>query len=249
MATVDDARMARSWWLVGVAFALSGCLQLETTVTIAGDGSGTQDLKLAMPEATLTEARRAAGVNQTAAADPLALFTKTSVEKELADAGLELVSHEAALQDSVRTVTLQAKFASPAALRRSPLTGSTAEWAFAPGPVAGTVEVTLWPQGRQAWTEARAKAEAMQTAGDPVAADFFARRRAQLAGLDVTVRFRLPGKVLRLTRNLEQTGECEVTARIAAAQIQTPEDLVRRLAPRFQVVFDASGCPAFPLDR
>ena len=26
-------------------------------------------------------------------------------------------------------------------------------------------------------------------------------------------------------------------------------DLVRWLAPRFQVVFDASGCPAFPIDR
>ena len=34
----------------------------------------------------------------------------------------------------------------------------------------------------------------------------------------------------------------EVTARIRAEDIKTPEDLVRRLAPRFEVIFDASGC-------
>ena len=44
------------------------------------------------------------------------------------------------------------------------------------------------------------------------------------------------------TRNLERTGEREVTATITAEQIQTPEDLVRRLAPRFEVIFDATGC-------
>ena len=77
---------------------------------------------------------------------------------------------------------------------------------------------------------------------DPIAADFFRKRQAQLAGLDVCVRFRVPGDVLVWTRNLEKTGDREVTARITADQIRTPEDLVRRLAPRFEVVFDATGC-------
>jgi len=81
-----------------------------------------------------------------------------------------------------------------------------------------------------------------------VASDYFARRKAQLAGLDVTLRFRLPGKVIEYTRNLELTGEREVTAHVTAEQLRTPEDLVRRLAPRFEVVFDSSACK-FPVDR
>lgn len=245
--------MGRSRWIVGagalVLLALPGCLQLEETITIAADGSGTQDLVMTMPEATLAEARRAADVNQTAVADPQALFARATVEKELVAAGLELARYESKSKDGTRSVDLQAKFASPAVLRQSPLTGSMAEWQFTPGPMAGTVEMTLYPQGRKAWTEARAKAAEMKDGVEAVAADFFSRRREQLAGLDVTIRFRFPGKVLRLTRNLDQTGDCEVTARITAGQIRTPEDLVRRLAPRFQVVFDASGCPTFPIDR
>ena len=34
----------------------------------------------------------------------------------------------------------------------------------------------------------------------------------------------------------------EVVARVTAEQIKTPQDLVRRLAPRFEVIFDASAC-------
>jgi hypothetical protein len=228
---------------------LAGCLQLAETIAIGPDGSGTQQVVMTMPERTLVEARRAAAVNQTAAADPQALFVRDTVQKELTAAGLELVSHETKSLDGARRVALLAKFASPQQLRASPLSGTTATWEFAPGPAPGTVEVTLYPQGKAAWTEARAKAEAMKNEVDAVAADFFDKRKAQLAGLDVTLRFKLPGKVLRLTRNLDQTADDEVTARITADRIRTAEDLVRWLAPRFQVVFDASGCPAFPIDR
>lgn len=241
--------MGRARWIVGCALALSGCLQVEETITFGADGAGSQHLVMTMPEATLADARRAAAVNQTAAADPLALFQRATVEKELTEAGLKLVSHSTKAEGVARKVDLEVAFASPAQLRKSPLIGSMAEWQFAPGPAPGTIELTLYPQGRQAWVEARAKAEAMKEAVDAVATEFFERRREKLAGLDVTLRLRVPGKVLRLTRNLEQTGEDEVTARITQDQIKTPEDLVRRLAPRFQVVFDASGCPAFPIDR
>ena len=55
-------------------------------------------------------------------------------------------------------------------------------------------------------------------------------------------------KVIEFTRNLELTGEQEVTAHITAEQIQNPEDLVRRLAPRFEVIFDSSAIQ-FPVDR
>jgi hypothetical protein len=249
MATADRILMVRSCWLL-CSLGLAGCLQLEQTVTLGADGAGTQELTLTLPASTFAELKRAAAANQGGvAADPQALFTAATVRQELAGAGLELSAHDVQERDGARTVKLQARFASPEVLRKSPLAGSAAEWTFAPGPSPGTVEVTLWPQGRQAWIDARAKADAMRTAKDAVAGEFFERRRAQLEGLDVTLRLCLPGKVLRCTRNLDVTGECEVTARITAAQIRTPEDLVRRLAPRFQVVFDAGGCPGFPQDR
>jgi hypothetical protein len=77
---------------------------------------------------------------------------------------------------------------------------------------------------------------------DAVAAAFFRKKREELTGLDLTLRFQLPGDVLLWTANMEKTGDREVTARITAEQIKTPQDLVRRLAPRFEVVFDAKGC-------
>jgi hypothetical protein len=227
--------------------ALSGCLELEQTITIGADGSGGQEIRLSMTEAALTEIKRAAAAAQTdLAANPLLLFDRTAVERELRQAGLELVKHDVETGKGPgkghRAVTLATKFASIDALRRSPLCGAAAEWDFTAGPVPGTVQATLYPQGRQAWLDARAKADRLRNSVDAVAADFFRKRQQQLDGLDICIRFRLPGDVLRHTRNLEQTGPREVTARVTAAQIQTPEDLVRRLAPRFEVVFDAAGC-------
>lgn len=231
------------------ALLLSGCLEVEETVTFAKDGSGSQALTMTAPEATLNAVRMAASVNQTnASSDPTALFAKEKVEAELTAAGLVLARHETTEIGSSRKVDMQADFSAPSQLRQSPLIGSMAEWQFGKGPVPDTIEVTLFPQGKKAWEEARAKAEAMKEKLDPVASEFFARRKEQLTGLDVTFRLRLPGKVLRYTANLEQTGECEVTAKITAEQIKTPEDLVRRLAPRFQAVFDARECAAFPID-
>jgi hypothetical protein len=249
MATADPGSMGRFALASAFALLLSGCLEVEQTVTFEKDGSGSQTLVMTAPEATLSAVRMAATVNQTnASSDPTALFTKEKVETELAAAGLVLARHETSEVGSARKVDMQADFSAPSQLRQSPLIGSLAEWQFAKGPVPDTFEVTLFPQGKKAWEEARAKAEAMKDKVDAVASDFFARRKQQLEGLDVTFRLRLPGKVLRYTANLEQTGECEVTAKITAEQIKTPEDLVRRLAPRFQAVFDARECKTFPID-
>ena len=124
----------------------------------------------------------------------------------------------------------------------TPLSGSRAEWTLTAGPKAGTVKLTLYPQGKAAWTEARARAEAMQPGEDPIAEAYFRKKQAELSGLDLVVRFQLPGDVLVYTANMDKTGDREVTARIAAEQIKTPQDLVRRLAPRFEVVFDGAGC-------
>ena len=222
---------------------LAGCLEMEQTITIAKDGSGTQEVLLTVPTKTMAEIRRAATVNLTGTkVDPAALFTEEKVEKELVAAGLELVTHQTELLGAARKVSLVARFGSRAALERSPLAGSSAEWEFAPGPAKGTIEMTLYPQGKLAWGQARIKAAQMSGTVDQVLSDFFDKRRGQLDGLDLMLRFRLPGKVLRYTRNMEQTGENEVMARVTSEQIRTPRDLVRRLAPRFQVVFASQGC-------
>ena len=94
------------------------------------------------------------------------------------------------------------------------------------GPKEGTAKLTLYPQGKAAWIEARAKAEEMVGKVEPVAADYFRKSQEKLTGLDVKITFKLPGEVLIWT----------------AEQIQTPQDLVRRLAPRFEVIFASAGC-------
>jgi hypothetical protein len=230
-------------WLLVLPCLFTGCLELEHTVTLAAAGSGRQSVRLAMRQTTLQDLERTAAAAQTGGAiDPKAVFDKALVERELAAAGLTLGRHVATNDGGRRTVELEASFPTFAALQQSPLCGSAASWELTAGPKAGTAKLTLYPQGQAAWQEARQKAEAMGAALDPIAAEFFRRKQEQLAGLDVTVRFQLPGDVLVWTANMAKTGDREVTARITAEQIKTPSDLVRRLAPRFEVIFDATGC-------
>ena len=49
---------------------------------------------------------------------------------------------------------------------------------------------------------------------DTLSEQFFAKQQQALTGLDVIVRLKVPGKVLVWTRNMQKTGEQEVTARI-----------------------------------
>lgn len=245
MATADQPGMRafRPWPLFLLLFVLAGCLEMEQTVTIAADGSGVQQMKMAMRESTLNEMVRASAAAQLGSApNPKAVFDKELVGRELQAAGLELKSHTSKLDGGRRSVELSAAFANFAGLQKSPLGGSAAEWVLGPGPKEGTAKLTLYPQGKAAWTEARAKAESMTKELDAVAADFFRKKQEALGGLDLTLRFQVPGDVLVWTANMEKTGDREVTARITAEQIKTPQDLVRRLAPRFEVIFDATGC-------
>lgn len=227
---------------------LPGCLELDQTIALAGDGSGTQRVRMVLPLSTVASIRAAGAAAQTGAAtDPLALFAKEQVTVELQAAGLQLVEHKPSERADVREVELSASFPSLDALRRSPLSGSAAEWKAEAGPAPGTVKLTLYPQGRAAWEEARRRAETMAETPDPIAAQFLANRRRQLAGLDLALRLELPGRVLRWTRNLQKTGDCCVEARVRQEDLATPQDLVRRLAPRFEVVFvDPKG--TFPID-
>lgn len=221
---------------------LAGCLEMDQTITLAADGSGTQKVKMVVRDATLAEVGRVGAAVGAASEATKALFDRELVRRELEAAGMTLDAHATEQKDRKRSVDLTASFKDFAALQASPLAGTRAEWALAAGPKPGTVKLTLYPQGKAAWTAAREKAEAMQTEDDPIATAFFRKKQAELGGLDLVVRFQLPGDVLVYTANMEKTGDREVTARIAAEQIKTPQDLVRRLAPRFEVVFDGKGC-------
>lgn len=222
---------------------LAGCLEFEQKVKLNADGSGTQSVRMTVTEKVLKDLRQAQPAAQLGeAGDPTAVFEEQRVRAELTEAGLELTAHEVDKTAQQRTVELTASFGSFGLLQKSPLCGSAAEWEIAPGPRQGTGRLSLYPQGKIAWQEARKKAEQMRGEADPLVEAFFQKRRQQLAGLDVRVTFELPGKVLAWTNNMEQSGPQEVTAVVKAEQIKTPEDLVRRLAPRFEVIFDASGC-------
>ena len=244
MATADRTAMRILRSLLFVLLApLAGCLEMEQTVTIAADGSGTQQLKMGIRETTLNDLVRASSAAQLGAApNPKALFDKDLAGAELKEAGMLLSAHTSKLEAGKRTLDLTATFPNFAALQKTPLCGSVAEWVLTAGPKEGTAKLTLYPQGKTAWQEARAKAESMNKEPDAVAAAFFRKKQEELTGLDLTLRFQLPGDVLLWTANMEKTGDREVTARITAEQIKTPQDLVRRLAPRFEVVFDAKGC-------
>ena len=78
--------------------------------------------------------------------------------------------------------------------------------------------------------------------------EFFANQKRRLKGLDVKFRLQLPGDVMLKTRNLELVGKREVVAHITAEDLRSPQDLMRRLAPRYQVIFAAGGC-SIPLDQ
>jgi hypothetical protein len=244
VATADQDRMNPLRVLPLLALlVLPACLEMEQTVVLDANGGGRQSLRLTLREATIAEVQRASAAAQLGGAlNPAALFDKQLAETELREVGFTLVSHEAKKVPGKRSVALEAAFPDFATLQKSPFCGTAAEWVLAAGPTAGTAKLTLYPQGKAAWIEAAKKAEQLQASTDPVAAEFFRKRQLQLAGLDVKVRFLLPGDVHLWTKNMEKTGPREVTATITAEQIQTPEDLVRRLAPRFEVVFDAKDC-------
>lgn len=244
MATADQSAMRslRAWLFAAFLVPCTGCLEVEHTVALVADGSGTQTVRMTIRETTLADLERVRAATDAPASQASAVFDKDLVARELTAAGMTLVTHKTERKDQRRTVDIAASFPAFAALRQSPLGGSQAEWVLAAGPKAGTAKLTLYPQGKAAWTEARAKAEAMQGADDAVVEAFFKKQQQQISGLDLTVRFQLPGDVLVWTANMEKTGAREVVARVTADQIKSPQDLVRRLAPRFEVVFDATGC-------
>jgi hypothetical protein len=236
--------------VLGIAFALTSCLEIEQTIALAPDGSGRQKVTLGLTDRVLGLLRRSSAAVDASlgAADPHLLFDEARVRSELQEAGLKLEHHRAFENRQRRCVEIEASFPTIAVLRRSPLSGSAAEWRFVRGEKPGTVHVILYPQGRAAWRRAREQAREIETAPDPNLLAFFERRREELRGLEIELSLRLPGAVLACSSNLTRIGRDAVAAKITDGDVRTPRDLVLLLAPRYEVLIDGRGC-AFPLEE
>jgi hypothetical protein len=229
--------------LLGV---LPGCLQSEQTVTLAADGSGTQSLAITLTDEVLAVARQYLSVAGTAArAD--AVFEEAHVRRELQECGLALASFAVRGREQARVLDLSVTFPGVAALRRSPLAGSRAQWFFLRGQ-GEAIRVVFYPQGKEAHDQALAKIAEMQQKGfDPAVQSWFARQKERLRDLDVRFALRLPGNVEACSANWVRRDARTVASRVTAAAILTPDDLLRALAPRYEVTFDGKGC-TLPLD-
>lgn len=76
---------------------------------------------------------------------------------------------------------------------------------------------------------------------------FFRNKQAEIQGLDLVLTLNLPGRILRMSKNLRLGKNAnQFIARVDAASIKTPEDLIRNLAPCFWVEFDSSKCAIRP---
>ena len=228
---------------------LPGCLQSEQTVTIAADGSGTQALTITLTEGVLAVARQylsAAGPRE-GAARPEAVFEEAHVRRELQESGLTLASFAVRGRDESRVLDLSVGFPDVAALRRSPLAGTRAQWFFLRGE-RDEIRVVFYPQGKEAHDQGVQKLVEMQQKGfDPAVQSWFARQKERLRDLDVRFTLRLPGDVVACSANWPKRDARSVTSSVTTASILTPDDLVRALAPRYEVTFAGKGC-TLPLE-
>lgn len=229
--------------LIVVPASLSGCLKVECNVTVHADGSGTQQLRIEVPDAKVGSI---ADDNEQLAILRQArdLFNMDLVNTCLNSSDIRLTSHTSRLQGGLRTLDMTVTFPKTSSLHALPLFGGPTEWTVTAGPNDDTAKMTLYPRGKNAWKEARAKALSLDEKMEPAVADQFRKTKETLAGLDLTLRIHLPGDVQGFTNNFEKTGAREVSAHVTFADIRTPQDLLRRMAPRFEVIFDAKGCRA-----
>jgi hypothetical protein len=231
-----------------VLLVLPGCFEADTTITLRADGSGTQELHLALGARAMTTLRGAVQAVDAAAprVDPALIFDAEQVRRELRAAGLVLAAHSTRQEGERRVVELAVAFAGLAGLRQNPLTGGArATWDLRRGSRPGEVRLVYYPRGEQAWRAARAKARELAAEPDAVVQQFVTSRLHEVDGLDFTVTFDLPGDVVAHSANTRLAGRRRVTASIGGDSIRTAAELLTRLAPRYEVVF---VCPGFPVD-
>ena len=82
----------------------------------------------------------------------------------------------------------------------------------------------------------------LMAAPDDLRQEFFVGQKERLRTLDLTFDLELPGAVDYVSRGMEITGANTVRARIRGVDLRNAADVVRAMAPRFEVEFDGSDC-------
>mgnify|MGYP000356742445 CR=1 FL=1 len=212
------ARLRARVLALALTASLSGCLEFETVIEIRADGTGTQSVTMTMQNELLERLQRQSvalvGAASTGRLDPAKSFEPATLRRQLDGAGMECTKLELEEPRAHRRLTVKASFDSLAKLRKSPLGGGAAEWKFLPAAKPGRWRVILYPRGRAAWLDAKQRVAKLPNPLPEREAAYFAKRRAEMAGLKVRVVLRLPGDVLLHTKNLRKTGPREVTATI-----------------------------------
>ena len=225
-------------------FVLTGCFELELSVVLKPDGSGTQSMHLGMTDRVMQSVRASARALDASATreDPLAVFDGAKVRADLSERGLVVTNHRTYRDGSREFVDVDAEFSTFASLQGSTLFGSSGEWYLLDGRNQGGVRLVFYPRGHAAWLEARDRAAQIATQPTGVQEQFFASQKKRLAGFDTSLVIELPGDIDYASANLEVVGQRKVKAAVRATDIATAADLVRALAPRFEVEFDGTTC-------
>jgi len=231
-----------------LAAALGSCIEMEQTITLEADGSGTHRVVLWMNRSVEDAVQNFATVAQPTgrAFDPLQAMDEERVRAELRGTGLELIKHEALRDDWRRGFEIEIAFDNLEELRKSPLLGSRAEWEFLPGQEAGTRWIVLYPQGKEAWKQAYDKAKQMAETTDlalKASADkWFAEQKKAMGEMSVEIALHLPSRVVDATRNVDVIeGAKGIAFSFSPDQVKTPEILARYLAPRFIAIVEDRG--------
>lgn len=231
------------------ALLLTGCLEIHETVTISADGSGTQTVRMKVSRVMLASLQKkaiAARATWEKQADITAIFDKRKARAELEGAGLKLTRHEVREKRASKTLDIEVAFDDIGELERSPLGGGRADWILKNGG-KGRTALFFYPMGKTAWKEAQMRLAAF--AKEPTAnmVEFFQKNQAAMAGLDLRLTLNLPGRVLRMSKNLAAgTTPNQVVVHIRAADVKTPKHLLTLLAPCYFVEFDSRNCSFGP---
>ncbi len=229
---------------VGLLLLMAGCIELEVGVTLEADGSGTQTLHLGVTDRIAQSIRASARALDASGtrADPLLVFDAAKVKKELADQGLVVTHHKSYREGPKQLVDVTAKFANVGQLEASTLFGAGGEWFVLQGRNKGGLRLVYYPRGHQAWKAGREKAKQIALQPTAVQKQFFETQKKKLRGLDIALRITLPGDVDYASKNLKVDGKRDVIATVKSSDIQTASDLVKALAPRYEVEFDGRLC-------
>ncbi len=241
--------MQRRIWLglaLGMCALLSACFEMEVEVKISADGSGRQELTIGMTDLATNTLRQSAIALNAAGdrADPMEIYQRSKAEKLLTEQGLVMSEYRTYRERRRDFVQIAADFKALSQLNGAGVLGAQAEWYMLPGRNDGGIRLLFFPRGHEAWMAALEQAKKTPSLAEMglVERQYFERQQERMGSFMVKLKLELPGSVDYCSSNLEQTGARRVEMQVNAGDIDNPADLIKAMAPRFEVEFDGSGC-------